>query len=463
MEKFVKILAIITGILMLLAGVAFLIFGRSLFAVSTVAVTVTPTPKGHLVQVNTATPKPAATPTPSPTPTLTPTLTNTPSPLPTPTHDPVRTVEDRVWTVRDAELRVDANNEGIKLAVIPIRTGVRRTGIHENGYSRVEYDGFTGFVSDSDIMTAEPTATASPTPTSSPSPTPWVINNLTVKDGIKEIYDDPNYWRGDGEKETGYRVYTHKRTYLMEEPRSDSKRLAFFPERTVLYVYALCENGWLLVDDRESISEYYGYVDPSAVSTVVPTSTPRPTATMTPSPRPTATLYPEVTGYVTKTETVHENGCSTEKTSYSDGSTVEVRHVDGTDIVVTATTYKDGTCVERSNEDDYTLINHPDGSWTFVNDDGTTDFWGADGKLKFIVERFYESYYNLTIFFRYKTSSSRNSAVICNSDGTDNKWSGTVYHFNGMVLGGPKRLISIYDENGVLHEIPIADGPFYDY
>ncbi len=155
---------------------------------------VTPTPK-TVVNTSTPTPKPTVTlaptgevtatstptntfvPTPTlspvPTDTATPTPTTTPTNTPSPTPDPVKPVDDYVWTTAEGRLRADANTEATLLTLVPKHSKVHRTGIHENGWSRLEYEGYTGFMSYKALTDKpSPTPTYTPVPTATNTPTP---------------------------------------------------------------------------------------------------------------------------------------------------------------------------------------------------------------------------------------------------------------------------------------------------
>ena len=94
-----------------------------------------------------------ATPTPLPTPT--PAATPTPEPTPTPAIVTEQTPSGLVIEVKngtymanaDLNMRTDASAEAEFVIGIPNGTELSSTGVVENGWVRVEYDGKTGFVS----------------------------------------------------------------------------------------------------------------------------------------------------------------------------------------------------------------------------------------------------------------------------------------------------------------------------
>ena len=154
---------------------------------ATTTPTLSPTPTAALETAGT--PKPTETPIPTATstPTFTPVPTDTPTPSPTntpsPTPDPVKAVDDYVWTTTEGRLRVDADVNSTLLTLVPKNTKVHRTGIHENGWSRLEYEGYTGFMSYkalTDKPTPTPSPTNTPTPTNTPSPKPKATSTPKV-------------------------------------------------------------------------------------------------------------------------------------------------------------------------------------------------------------------------------------------------------------------------------------------
>ncbi len=92
--------------------------------------------------------------TPTPTPEPTPEVTPTPEPTPTPeavteqtTSGIVITVQDGTYTATDdLNMRADAYAEAEFIQGIPSGTVLTSTGVCENGWIRIEYDGKTGFV-----------------------------------------------------------------------------------------------------------------------------------------------------------------------------------------------------------------------------------------------------------------------------------------------------------------------------
>ncbi len=343
--------------------------------IATATPTVTPTP--------TDTPVPTDTPTPtlSPTPTVTPIPTDTPTPSPAPTPDPVKAVDDYVWTTGKANMRAEADANATLLTTVPKDTKLHRTGVHENKWSRVEYDGFTGFISYK-ALTAEP----SPTPTNTPVPT--ATNTPT----------------------------------------------------------------------------------PKPTATKKPAHTPTPSAFAT--PLPTKALYPTFAPSENKVvNEVHEpnkwgKGIDTTTTTYEDGTVVEVNtDKDGTATIIT---YPDGTEVCSSTEMEFTIVVHPDGRSESIGTDGLTTFDLADG-TSYNVQCFDEPTYGIKVFFRYGSDGNMRDAVICNSDGSFNKWSGKHYDCKSISFGfGPCFNVFEVDSDGNVvgdnwNTFYTWDGPFYDY
>ncbi len=321
------------------------------------------------------------TPTDTPTPTLSPTPTDTPTPTVTPTPDPVKAVDDYVWTTGKANLRAEADVNAALLTTVPKDTKLHRTGVHENKWSRVEYDGFVGFISYK-ALTAEPT----PTPTNTPVPT--ATNTPT----------------------------------------------------------------------------------PKPTATKKPAHTPTPSAFAT--PLPTKALYPTFAPSENKVvNEVHEpnkwgKGIDTTTTTYEDGTVVEVNtDKDGTATIIT---YPDGTEVSSGTEVDWTYVVHPDGSNEIIEESGLTTFQLADGS-SYSVQCFDEPTYGIKVFFRYGSDGNMRDAVICNSDGSFNKWSGKHYDCKSISFGfGPCFNVFEVDSDGNVvgdnwNTFYTWDGPFYDY
>ncbi len=138
----------------------------------------TPTP----APTETSTPTPTYTPTPTPTPTETPAPTDTPTPsptptpeitvtpeifgthTPTPTPDPVEPRNDLVWiTTASLNVRSGPGADYTSLGTVSMGDRMRRTGIdRESGWSRVEFNGKTGFINTKYCTDIRPTPTPFP-------------------------------------------------------------------------------------------------------------------------------------------------------------------------------------------------------------------------------------------------------------------------------------------------------------
>lgn len=106
------------------------------------------------------------TPTPEPTPTPEVVATPTPEAVATPTPEPVVTEqspsgvkievkEGTYYATADINVRSDCSTEGSQINGVSAGTELKSTGICENGWIRIEYEGQTGFVS-GDFVSATP-------------------------------------------------------------------------------------------------------------------------------------------------------------------------------------------------------------------------------------------------------------------------------------------------------------------
>ncbi len=365
---------------------------------------VTPTPTAAIA---TATPTvtPTDTPTPTvtdtPTPTTTPTATDTPTPTPTsnplessagsdseqgiakptPTPDPITVVSDDVWTTGKAVIRSEAGKDaGLELTTVESGVKLHRTGKHKDGYSRVEYKGYEGFISNKLISEVQPTSTPTPTPTNTPKPTKTPIPTPT------------------------------------NTPR---------PTRII-------------------------------TSTPTPTLIPVPTATMYPA------FEPEKLTVVEETEGIDDYGDYTTATTYSDGTRVEVRRPIGKDIVVKVTFYTDGTEVYEGNDVDYISVIYPDGTSKDIYSNGVTHVWGLDDDSSYYIKHVVVARFGIEMYFKYQDYYSYD-AVICNSDGSPNKWTGMKYRMSSISSGGMGPTLNVFGEDHQEHFFLATDGPFYDY
>ncbi len=214
-------------------------------------------------------------------------------------------------------------------------------------------------------------------------------------------------------------------------------------------------------------------VTPTPTATSAPTATPTPTVTQTPkatatptsyaTPLPTATMYPEFTpdpSQVVETKTKYDrDGDAIVTDTYADGTTVETTHTSDGDIRIV--TYPDGTWVQSADEDDYTVVTYPDDSRVIIHDNGLTTFYDTKGHGTHEVQCYDMPAYGIKVYFRYHMD--RHDAVICNSDGSDNKWSDKHYDMYTVSFGmGP-----CFNVFGMGEEKEYTfytwDGPFYDY
>ena len=141
-------------------------------------------------------------------------------------------MNDYVWTLKSSNLRAEPDKNSKSLGTVPQDTVLKRIGLHENGWSMVEYNDMICFIS-FNCVTANPTATPTvtptftplptktPTPTLIPVPTKVVIPEITgdvvettveyVDDGKVTPYTDTTTIYSSGQKllvreyETGYR------------------------------------------------------------------------------------------------------------------------------------------------------------------------------------------------------------------------------------------------------------------
>ncbi len=213
---------------------------------------------------------------------------------------------------------------------------------------------------------------------------------------------------------------------------------------------------------------------PTPTETPTPTNTPTPTATRTPSPTPTAlptpvptaTMYPVLdtakVSVVSTEKSVTQNGGDKTTETYSDG-TVVVTTVNTNGVVVTITYYADGTVVQDTTKDDWVSVDYPDGSSVIINDDGHTVFYNADGSGKYNVIRKEVEKYGIVMYFRYGSDGDKGRAYMCNSDGSDNRFSGREYDLYSFSWGGFGASVNIFGNDGEHYHFYVEDGPFYEY
>ncbi len=399
------------------------------------------------VAAPTPTVKVRATATPSPTPTVTLTPTGNafdPSTgsgseqgITSPTPDPVREVNEYVWTIQRADIMSNAvsksdekqigGEEGRGFVLVTVEEGERlkRTGIHENGMSRVEFEGYTGFIDSAKISTAAPTSTPTPTPT----PTP------------KGNAFDPSTGSGSEQGITGTGSGSGQG---ITAPTPTPKGNAFDPST-----------------GSGSEQGITGTSSGSGQGITGPTPTPKATNT----PVPTATLYPEITGNVVKTET-NDYGKGEIGTTeyYSDGSSVEKVTVPGKGIS-TITILADGTRIEEADYEDYKTIMYPNDVLWIIQDNGITLVNDYGTGNSYYIKREQIPFDGAIIYFRYPEGQVENgeNAYICNSDGSKNKWSNRLYDVRVVTFGGGTKTVNLWGMDGVEYKLNVDDGPFYDY
>lgn len=130
------------GLLVMLLGLALCISGCGFTEGTDAVVTVvkaTPTPE--------PTPTPAVTPTPEVTPTPAPVMEQTPGGV------KVEVKNGTYQANSDINLRADCNAEADMVGSVAAGTQLNSTGVCENGWIRVEYEGQTCYVS-GDYVTA---------------------------------------------------------------------------------------------------------------------------------------------------------------------------------------------------------------------------------------------------------------------------------------------------------------------
>ena len=126
---------------------------------SVMIVKVTPTPE--------ATPTPEVTPTPDATPT--PEVTPTPEATPTPEVTTEQTAsgvnvevkEGTYYAASELNLRSDASAEADLVASVASGTELKSTGVCDNGWIRVDYNGQTCYASGDYVTTSAPAGDAS--------------------------------------------------------------------------------------------------------------------------------------------------------------------------------------------------------------------------------------------------------------------------------------------------------------
>ena len=125
------------------------------------------------------TPEPLVEPTPTPDPMS---LLATPEPIPTPVPTP--SYEGKVWTTDGVNLRLGPGLEFDVFNAVDKGTELQRTGMAENGWSIVQFNGVECYVSSTYISTTPPSAAPDATVSSSFNVTPCSDTVWTTGDGL---------------------------------------------------------------------------------------------------------------------------------------------------------------------------------------------------------------------------------------------------------------------------------------
>lgn len=137
--KKVRMLVLLMGLALFIPGCGFNDSGED-YSVTVIKATPTPEP----------TPTPAVTPTPEVTPTPVPVIEQTASGV------NVEVKEGTYYTTNDVNLRTDASTEVEYIVGIPANTQLHSTGVCDNGWIRVDYNGQVGYVSGDYVTTTAP-------------------------------------------------------------------------------------------------------------------------------------------------------------------------------------------------------------------------------------------------------------------------------------------------------------------
>lgn len=135
------------------------------------------------------TPEPIAEATPTPDPMS---LVATPEPLPTPVPTP--SYEGKVWTTDGVNLRLGPGTEFDIFNAVDKGTELQRTGMAENGWSIVQFNGAECYVSSTFISTTPPSTAPDTTESSSFNVTPcndtvWTTDGMNLRRGPGTEYD----------------------------------------------------------------------------------------------------------------------------------------------------------------------------------------------------------------------------------------------------------------------------------
>lgn len=137
------VLALVLGLALSIPGCG---FDPAIDSAVTIVKEVTPTPEP------TPTPEAAATPTPEAVATPTPEVVTEQSP----SGVKIEVKEGTYYTTADVNLRSDCSTEGMQVNGAAAGTELKSTGVCENGWIRVEYEGQTCYVSGDFVTTTPP-------------------------------------------------------------------------------------------------------------------------------------------------------------------------------------------------------------------------------------------------------------------------------------------------------------------
>ncbi len=127
----------------------------------------------------------AASPSPSATATAEPSPTPTPAPTPSPTPSSVS-----VWTTDGVNLRDAPSTDGKIITTVEKNTQLERTGLADNGWSIIDYNGVVCYVDSSFLTETAPTGvTVAPVISVTPcSDTVWTTDGVNLRRGPGTTY-----------------------------------------------------------------------------------------------------------------------------------------------------------------------------------------------------------------------------------------------------------------------------------
>ena len=185
----------------------------------------------------------------------------------------ITAVAEAVYIVDDAHVRKSWSKDSDLLGTLNVGDSVVRTGICDNGWSRISYNHEDAYVK-SDLLSKT---------------NPLEVETVTI-------------YRAFGS------AWTSMDVDVRESFSASSKSLGVLPKGTKIDINGVTDSDWARFNYKDTV----GYVHNDMLTTVdpnpgkpTPTPTPRPTATPTPTPTtvPTVTIKPSVTVQPTATET----------------------------------------------------------------------------------------------------------------------------------------------------------------